>query len=370
MEKNLIVRGAPQEFECRVGAWDALGEHLERRGLKRVLVIHGGVSWEKARRSFPELSGVDAIFEQYGGECSFEERDRMAVFAKAANVDAIIGVGGGKIADLAKAVAVYLAMPVVILPTLAATCAAWTPLSVMYDTRGEMLQYDIFARSNALVLLDPAVILDSPIELMVAGIGDTLAKWYEADVIISQLTERSVAIDIAHYTAKLCRDILLESSVGALEAMRDGKLSAAFVKVVETNIMIGGMVGGFGDDYGRTSGAHSIHDALTVLDATHHLLHGNKVAYGVFVQLMIEKRPEEIATLRGFYEELGLPTCLLDMGLDGLSDEALKQVAERATIADETIHLMPGEITATTVFDAMKDLEVLIAKLRAEVHAS
>lgn len=364
MEKNLIVRGAPQEFECRVGAWDALGEHLERRGVKRVLVIHGGVSWEKARRFFPDLAGVDAIFEPYGGECSFEERDRMVAFAKTEHVDAIIGVGGGKIADLAKAVAVYLAMPVVILPTLAATCAAWTPLSVMYDARGEMLQYDIFARSNALVLLDPMVILDSPIELMVAGIGDTLAKWYEADVIISQLAERSVEIDISHYTAKLCRDILLESSAAALEAMRDGKLSEAFVKVVETNIMVGGMVGGFGDDYGRTSGAHSIHDALTVLDATHHLLHGNKVAYGVFVQLMIEGRPDEIVALTPFYQELGLPTCLHDMGLDGLSDAELVRVAERATAEDETIHLMPGVITAATVLDAIKGLEILMAEVR------
>ncbi|EUJ47688.1 iron-containing alcohol dehydrogenase family protein [Paenilisteria rocourtiae] len=365
MEKSLIVRGAPQEFECRVGAWEALGEHLERRDVKRILVIHGGVSWEKARRFFPELPGVEMIFEQYGGECSFEERDRMVAVAKTANVEAIIAVGGGKVADLAKAVAVCLVVPVVILPTLAATCAAWTPLSVMYDARGEMLQYDIFARSNALVLLDPSVILDSPIELMVAGIGDTLAKWYEADVIISQLAERSVEIDISLYTAKLCRDILLESSAAALAAMRDGELSEAFVKVVETNIMIGGMVGGFGDDYGRTSGAHSIHDALTAVEATHHLLHGNKVAYGVFVQLMMEGRSDEIMRLIPFYRELGLPTCLYDMGLDSLSDMELKQVAERATAVDETIHLMPGVITAATVLRAIKELEVLMTGVRS-----
>ncbi|MBC1501073.1 iron-containing alcohol dehydrogenase family protein [Listeria weihenstephanensis] len=364
MEKNLIVRGAPQEFECKVGAWQELGGHLERRDIRRVLVVHGGVSWDKARRFFPALAGVDVTFEQYRGVCSFEERDRVSAIAEAANVDAIIGVGGGKVADLAKAIAVHLAMPVIILPTLAATCAAWTPLSVMYDARGEMLQYDVFARSNALVLLDPEVILDSPIELMIAGIGDTLAKWYEADVIISQLVERSVEIDISLYTAKLCRDILLESSAAALQAMRDGKLSEAFVKVVETNIMVGGMVGGFGDDYGRTSGAHSIHDALTVLDETHHILHGNKVAYGVFVQLMIEKRQDEIVKLTPFYQELGLPTCLRDMGLDGLSDEALERVAERATAADETIHLMPGEITARTVLNAMRELEILMEEVR------
>ncbi|MBC1553831.1 iron-containing alcohol dehydrogenase family protein [Listeria booriae] len=363
MEKNLIVRGAPQEFECKIGAWNDLEGHLARRNVTRVLVVHGGVSWEKARRFFPELADVVTVFEQYRGECSFEERDRIAELATAANVDAIIGVGGGKVADLAKAIAVHLELAVVILPTLAATCAAWTPLSVMYDAHGEMLQYDIFARSNGLVLVDPEVILDSPVELMIAGIGDTLAKWYEADVIISQLEERSVEIDISLYTAKLCRDILLESSAAALQSMREGTLSEAFVKVVETNIMVGGMVGGFGDDYGRTSGAHSIHDALTVLSETHHLLHGNKVAYGVFVQLMLENRQDEIAKLVPFYTELGLPTSLKDMGLSDLSDEALVRVAERATAPDETIHLMPGVITADMVLAAMKDLELFIASL-------
>lgn len=363
MEKNLIVRGAPQEFECKIGAWNDLEGHLRRRNVTRVLVVHGGVSWEKARRFFPKLADVVTVFEPYRGECSFEERDRIAELATAANVDAIIGVGGGKVADLAKAIAVHLELAVVILPTLAATCAAWTPLSVMYDANGEMLQYDIFARSNGLVLVDPEVILDSPVELMIAGIGDTLAKWYEADVIISQLEERSVEIDISLYTAKLCRDILLDSSAAALQSMREGTLSESFVKVVETNIMVGGMVGGFGDDYGRTSGAHSIHDALTVLSETHDLLHGNKVAYGVFVQLMLEKRQDEIAKLIPFYTELGLPTSLKDMGLSGLSEEALVRVAERAAAPDETIHLMPGVITADMVLAAMKGLELFIASL-------
>ncbi|EUJ23403.1 glycerol dehydrogenase [Listeria grandensis FSL F6-0971] len=367
MEKNLIVRGAPQEFECKIGAWQALGEHLERRQIRRVLVVHGDASWVKAKRFFPELTGVDVTFEAYRGACTFEERDRVSVIAKTVGAEAIIGVGGGKVADLVKAIAAHATLAVVILPTLAATCAAWTPLSVMYDARGEMLQYDVFARSNALVLLDPEVILDSPIELMIAGIGDTLAKWYEANVIISQLAERSVEIEISHYTAKLCRDILLAASEEALDSMRDGKLSEAFVKVVETNIMVGGMVGGFGDDYGRTSGAHSIHDALTVLDATHHILHGNKVAYGVFVQLMMEGRCDEIASLIPFYEKLGLPTCLHDMGLSDLSDSALGRVATRATAPDETIHLMPGVITAHTVLGAIKDLEAFIVKTRAEV---
>lgn len=110
-----------------------------------------------------------------------------------------------------------LRLPVIILPTLASTCAAYTPLSVMYDEEGAMIRYDVFASSNALLLIDPEMILDSPKELLVAGIGDTLAKWYEADVIINSLPTKSVEIEIAHFLPK-CVVIILCNIVEKLFA--------------------------------------------------------------------------------------------------------------------------------------------------------
>ncbi len=37
---------------------------------------------------------------------------------------------------------------------------------------------------------------------MVAGIGDTLAKWYEADAIISQLDVQVLPIQVSHLPRK------------------------------------------------------------------------------------------------------------------------------------------------------------------------
>ena len=99
-------------------------------------------------------------------------------------------------ADLGKALAHKMALPVIILPTLAATCAPCTPLSVMYREDGAMERYDVFPQANALVLVEPRVLLHSPRSLMVAGIGDTLAKWYEADAIISQLDVQVLPIQV------------------------------------------------------------------------------------------------------------------------------------------------------------------------------
>ncbi|MEI5994656.1 iron-containing alcohol dehydrogenase family protein [Candidatus Enterococcus mansonii] len=360
MNQSLIVRGAPQEYECRVGAWNDLEEHLSRRKITRVMILHGKESWEAAQPYFPTLMNIDAYFIDYGGECTDEKTSELKKIFDQKELEGIIAVGGGKIADLGKAVANQCNTPILILPTLAATCAAYTPLSVIYKTDGSMDRYDVFPQSNALVLIEPNVILASPIELMIAGIGDTLAKWYEADAMISQLAVQPIEIQVSAFAAKKCRDVLLTDSQEALNAMREQEMNQAFLNVVETNILLGGMVGGFGDDYGRTAGAHSIHDALTILPESHQQLHGNKVAYGVLVQLVIENKWSEIEQLIPFYHSLDLPISLKEMKMY-LSQEEYNRVAKRAAESHETIHYMKETITPEVVKTAMMELETAMS---------
>ncbi|WP_321388662.1 iron-containing alcohol dehydrogenase family protein [uncultured Enterococcus sp.] len=361
MEQSLIVRGAPQEYECRTGAWNDLEKHLQRRHINRVLVLHGKFSWEAAKPFFPELKDTYTCFMTYNGSCTDQEAATISTLVKNEKLTGIVAVGGGKIADLGKAIANRCELPILILPTLAATCAAYTPLSVIYNEDGSMDRYDVFPVSNALVLIEPEVLLHSPIDLMIAGIGDTLAKWYEADTMISQLEVHPIEIEVASFAARQCRDVLLRDSKQGLQAMEDAVINQAFLNVIETNILLGGMVGGFGDDYGRTAGAHSIHDALTSLPDSHNQLHGNKVAYGVFVQLVIEEKWSEIEKLLPFYRSIGLPASLSEMELR-LSDQEYQAVAERAAEPHETIHYMKEIITPDVVQDAMKALEVFMTE--------
>lgn len=356
MTQSLIVRGAPQEYECCVGAWGKLEEHLNRRKIQRLIVLHGEKSWRAAKQYFPELKKIEVQYHSYGGECTDKKANEFAEIVSNTEAQAILAVGGGKVTDLAKSIANKSQIPVIILPTLASTCAAYTPLSVIYKEDGSMDRYDVFPTSNALVLIEPRVILESPIDLMIAGIGDTIAKWYEAEPMIAQLVDPPVEIQVATFAAKKSRDILLSDSQSALEAMENRELNRAFLNIIETTILLGGMVGGFGDDYGRTSGAHSIHDALTILTESHQQLHGNKVAYGVLVQLTIEQKWDEIERLCPFYHAIGLPTSLQEMNMQ-LSDQAYDKVAERATESHETIHFMKEDITADVVKRAMISLE-------------
>ncbi|KRG16509.1 glycerol dehydrogenase [Virgibacillus soli] len=352
---ELVVRGAPAEYVCRVGVLEELEEKLLLRNIQRVLIVTGVQSWIAAESLFPSFHTVESRRITYNGECTLEEMDRLANVAHAFQADAIIGVGGGKVLDVVKGACHQLGRKSILIPTLASNCAPWTPLSVIYTEDGQMTHYDIYPSSVDLLLVEPQILISAPVSMLIAGIGDTLAKWVEADVLICQLPHLSLPVKIAHDTAKLCADEMFAHGEAAIKASKEKQVHDSFIRIVETIIMLGGMVGGYGDQYGRIAGAHSIHNGLTVVPEAHSILHGDKVAYGILVQLTLEGKSDEVARYISFYERLGLPKSLQDMKI---ANKWIKKIAEQTTRTNESIHLMKdGGVTAEEVTSAILALE-------------
>ncbi len=133
------------------------------------------------------------------------------------------------------------------------------------------------------------------------------------------IKNKPMPLQISHYTARLCKDVLLQHSEGAINTAKTVVLNKDFIKVSETIIMLGGMVGGFDDHYGRVTAAHSIHNGLTALEETHQALHGEKVAYGILVQLMLEGKVSEVEQLLPFYHKLGLQISRMGKPIQGVA---------------------------------------------------
>ncbi|WP_017471275.1 iron-containing alcohol dehydrogenase family protein [Amphibacillus jilinensis] len=353
------VQGAPNLYRCHKGALNELKQLVINEGWKKGLLVHGNASWTVSAPFIQSLN-LPLVATQYHGECTREEVARIVALALEAGVDYILGVGGGKIIDLVKATADCLQQPFLLVPTLASNCAPWTPLSVFYDQEGRFTDYEVFSRNAFMVAIEPELIMNSPAPFLRAGIGDTLAKWYEADVLVKQLEHKPIPVNVAAHAARLCHDVLLEHGAQAIQDHAEQKITRSFIQTVETIIMVGGMVGGFGERYGRIAGAHSIHNGLTVLPETHDKLHGDKVAYGILVQLALENRFDEIEKLLPYYHQLALPTCLKDLGV--VVDQqnlVFEQVAKAATKVTESIHFMERS-TEEAVAHAMKQLDTWI----------
>lgn len=353
------VRVGPQIYHCDSGAWNRVPDYLQSQNINTVLLLHGGKSWEAAAPFFPDLIQTTMYKVRYRGVCTLSEIKRIELLTKQNAVCALIVVGGGTISDLGKQVAHNCHLPIIILPTLAATCAAWTPLSVIYDEHGAMLRYNIFDRATAAVFIDPQVVLTSPKPLFIAGIIDTLAKWYEADVGLRQLQDKTLDLELAHQYAKQCQDILLLDSIEALDDMTHKRVTPTFRRVMETNIMLAGLVGGFGDEAARTTGAHALHDAMTILPDSHKILHGIKVGYGIFIQLRLEQRLDEINRLLPWFKQLGVPITLKAMLKRSLSDTEIRAIATKACAEDSQIFLVDASITPKQVFSAMIEQETM-----------
>lgn len=342
-----IVKGAPGHYRTGSGVLKELPTHLADLGVKNIHIVSGRKAWQATSPYLPEELDHQAL-TFVDGPCTLETSEQLAAMCEKEKADAVIGIGGGTALDIAKAAAVQAGIKSVLIPTIAATCAAWTPLSVFYEADGTHSHYTELPVANTLVLIEPAIIAASPIRFLKAGIGDTLAKYYEADALVRSFyknQEFPVWLQVSQFAARACRDILLKDGKAALESVSKQEVTDALVRVIETIIMTGGMVGGFGEKAGRIAGAHSVHNGLTEAPSVKDFLHGSIVAYGTLVQLAIEGKEEELDKLLQFYKEWELPTSLKDLSVDVKDTELLGRIIKKILLPQESIHLMEEKVT-------------------------
>lgn len=297
---------------------------------------------------------LEATQAAYGADCSEAGLTQLRQAVADHQADLIIGVGGGKALDAAKLLAYQTQLPIVTVPTSAATCAAWTALSNIYSDQGAFL-YDVsLFQCPDLLILDYGLVATADSRTLVAGIGDAIAKWYEASVS-SGHSDQTLLI-AAVQQARVLRDILFQKSEAALQ--HPG--SDAWQSVVDASVLLAGVVGGLGGAQCRTVAAHAVHNGLTHLLESHDTLHGEKVSYGILVQLRLEEMVQGnllAATARQqllkFYTQIGLPQSLVDLGLANVTLANLQRAAEIACAENSDIHRLPFEVTPAQLLAAM-----------------
>lgn len=98
-----------------------------------------------------------------------------------------------------------------------------------------------------------------------------------------------------------------------------------------------------------------IHNGLTAIHGTHHLLHGEKVAFGTVAQLILINTPSsELDIVLGFLRSVDLPITFKHLGIPDVTNEELRQVAKLSCAPEETIWNMESLINEEVVFHAIK----------------
>ncbi|HEY5672457.1 MAG TPA: glycerol dehydrogenase [Malonomonas sp.] len=354
---------APGRYIQGAGAINEIGDQVARIG-NSAFAIGGktalSVCGESIEASLRE-KGIAFRQELFGGVSSRKEITRLAELAAAQGAKAIIALGGGASIDAAKAVSHEMNLPVIVVPTTVATDAPGSALSVVYSEDGVFENYLFLRRNPDCVLVDTTIIANSPARFLVAGMGDALGTCWEAGTSFRSGKPNSFSggqtPTLAVQTiARFCYETLLESGLQAKLAVERKMVTPAVEAIVEANTLLSGLT----SENGGHAGAHSIHNGLTTLPATRQSLHGEKVAFGLLAQLVMEGRPlKDIREVQNFCSSVGLPICLQELNLPNASPAEIRQVAETAVVEGETIHATWFPVTADMVEAAIWTADAL-----------
>lgn len=343
----------PGRYVQGEGALSLLPEEIKRLGGRAVAIV-GPIVMEKVAPLLHADPNAAIDLEPFTGECCDEEIERLAATVEARGATVVVGVGGGKALDTAKATAERARVPVAVVPSLASSDAPCSALSVIYTQQGAFKRYLFLPRNPDLVLVDTQLIAAAPARFLVAGMGDALATWFEAEDCkntgATNMSGRHGSLT-AFALARLCYDTLLADGVAARAACETQTVTPAFERIVEANTLLSGL----GFESGGLSGAHAIHNGLTALSGTHTFLHGEKVAIGTLALLMLSKRPAAIIdAVYDFCRSVGLPTTLSAIGLGAATDAHLLEAATIACAPTDTMANVPGTIGPADVVAALK----------------
>ncbi len=302
-------------------------------------------------------------FVVFHGECSCEEIDRIQ-----SEVDAeepvFVGIGGGKAIDVTKAVADIMRRDCTIVPTIAATDAPTASASVIYYPDGKFREIFFYKRNPNLILVDVEVIANAPYRFFVSGMADALATGYEAMACWNgngKNVYKTKPLLTSLCIAKECSRVILTYGMQAGESVRRKAVTPYLEYVVEANILMSGL----GFEGGGLAAAHSVANGLTVWEDAHRSLHGEKVAFGLLVQLVLQGESKaEFDKIMQFNLEIGLPVCLKDIGGSECDPKTIESIAKKATEPSETIHNMLGDPNWEQVRDAIYLVDGIGSEMR------
>ncbi len=291
----------------------------------------------------------------YGPETSYESVAVLADNDMVKQADVLFAMGGGKALDTVKALSKAVDKPVYTFPTIASNCAAVSAIAIMYNEDGTYRDHCRLGHPCAHCFVNSRIIAEAPRQYFWAGIGDTLAKYYEVSFSMRG-DQPSFEPVLGVHIAAMCADPIVDYGAEALADADAHRITPVFELVAATILVGTGLVSGLVGGLYNTALAHAIYYGLCEdpsLEENH--LHGEVVAYGLLVQLVMDGQQELVRDCLPFYRKLELPTRLsdLDIAYDG-------EHFGRCLVAIETnseIEHVPYKITGQMIVDAMHELD-------------
>ena len=225
MQKKIFI--SPKKYIQGAGVLSLLGEEVAKIGVTPFVLSDStvwGITGSTVEESF-QASNTSYIYEEFTGEASNTEIERLTKIGKDKKADVVIGLGGGKTIDTAKAVGDALGIAVVVAPTTASTDAPTSALSVIYSDDGVFEGYKFYTKNPDLVLVDSKVIVNAPVFLLASGMGDAMATFVETRASLKRNSNTMAggkATLAGQAIAEKAEEVLFDQGIAAYRAAKQG----------------------------------------------------------------------------------------------------------------------------------------------------
>jgi glycerol dehydrogenase len=359
----MIAIGFTQIYRQGAGLLDRLGETSAMFGRKPLVVTDsfGRAAFGARVDAALTTAGLSPEFFEHSGEVSPQAIAAVVAAARDKACDFAMGLGGGKILDLSKAVKLLLGLPVVVVPTVASNDAPTSRVIVTYNPDGTFIGPRFLDRNPDAVFVDTEVIAKAPVRFLIAGMGDALATHFEARQCLASGAQNFFAgrpTQTALALAELCYNLVRRHGEAAVQAVRAQMVNDDLERIVEANVLLSGL----GFEGCGVAGAHAVSQGFTLIPELHGRLHGEEVAVGLLAQLVLEGRDQAfMADMFGFYRRVGLPASLADLGLAKPTPAQLETIAAFACRPKSRMYNMAVPVSVERTQAALARVEELAA---------
>jgi glycerol dehydrogenase len=288
-----------------------------------------------ARQFAPAIkNGSEMELLNFAGECSPGNFHKLKTQLIEKDVETLVAAGGGKAMDTAK----YLkreikGLNLINIPTSAATCAAFTPVSVLYGEKGVYMD-TLDTVCPDVILLDYSIFCGLPMPFFAAGAVDSLAKYYECaaycENIASAAPQDKFILETAGLFHARLKDLILKKWTDP----------GYGVKMELTDLIIAesGRLSCMAGETPTAGLAHAVAHAVTVSAGAKQFLHGEHVAAGLVIQETYLKNGERLRELEALLGIMELPASLPGIGVESGELAVFKSLYE-AIVRREKIYI-------------------------------
>ncbi|MEU0391517.1 iron-containing alcohol dehydrogenase family protein [Streptomyces sp. NPDC006208] len=329
---------SPVVVDISCGALDNLAGVLADQRIsasgKLAFAISGGSGKALRERLSPMLPGAD-WYEV--GDGTIDSAVKLADDIKGSRYDAVVGLGGGKIIDVAKYAAARVGLPMAAVATNLAHDGLCSPISILDNDNGRG-SYGV--PSPIAMVIDLDVVRDAPVRFVRSGIGDAISN-------ISAIADWELAHRVKGEPIDGLAAAMARTAGQSVLRHPGGVGDDEFLTVLAEALVLSGIAMSISGDSRPSSGAcHEISHAFDLLYPKRAASHGEQVGLGAAFAMHLRGAHEDSALFAEVLRRHGLPVLPDEIGFS--PDEFVRAVE----YAPQT---RPGRFTVLEHLDLTND---------------